>query len=459
MEQAPQPDLTSSSSASDGGARGAALRESMRQSLRNRAARTSAGDAIAAGSGSAGSDSGKRPEAGGGVALQMAGRGEALRTSMRQLLVSKQSKDEERRLDNSSCPGMGRSVEGGSEGSTCSTLAPEEVDPWPEMPLNATPYGVEDGRARASVLKRQGDFAGAAQMYAKAAYIARHRCEPALEGQAIASLVLERASALFDADDFQEADRVCSACLRQAAESRKSASDQRLCVEAHALRARCRCELGDAEGARADISEALARHRRASGRQEGNKCDVEEQLRTLQQTSEDIENRLATMRSESGPELRARVEAQLRDAEAAIDSTSSVQHLQCPRVGQKLAVGAADASAVARGKAADSISRPPRQWPPPRMSGGVLIGGGEFVSDSLHVNGDRNCEAQSQAVMEPIKIDDTENWNEEFFDRMERDFADMCAQDGWDDRQKAQEEELAAARSGFTGSDRRRPSE
>merc|ERR1719162_265990 len=81
-----------------------------------------------------------------------------------------------------------------------------------------------------------------------------------------------------------------------------------------------------------------------------------------------------------------------------------------------------------------SSSRSGRQLPLPRKSGD-----GKFNHKAALVGIQHNNNVQPKGSVDLRKTDEATIQNDEFFQRMEKDFTDICAQDGWDDIRRAQE--------------------
>mmetsp|Transcript_55426 Transcript_55426/g.161848 ORF Transcript_55426/g.161848 Transcript_55426/m.161848 type:complete len:447 (+) Transcript_55426:76-1416(+) len=216
-----------------------------------------------------------------------AGRGAALRDSMRKVLQSKLDGSAASAASSTTCPqapeppacpvGQGslldsldwdvpssagaeaagpipsaEHMEQPAEGASGPAPNCAEPDPWPELRLSATPLGVEDCAHRAQELRRRGDLAGAVRMCAKARYLGRC-CSPALAPMKLAELVVDEAEASARMEDWSAAADACRNALDLAGGSRGSAAAAIL-VRAHSCSARARLELGDVDGARADVA-------------------------------------------------------------------------------------------------------------------------------------------------------------------------------------------------------------
>lgn len=211
------------------------------------------------------------------AAAATAARGEALRASMRQLLTKKGGQETQ---NATAAPGTGircGEVAAAPAQGVCIAEVEDDVDPWPELPSPFFPFAVDDCRRRGAELRRRGDFDGAATAWAKAAYVAR-RCSPPAAPDDIAGLVHEQAQALLYAGDCASAERVCRCALAQLPSA--SCAVQVLCCRARAL-----AELGDADGARAAMADAIARDLVSMDGMD----DIQEETRELEQRLEELE--------------------------------------------------------------------------------------------------------------------------------------------------------------------------
>jgi len=227
-------------------------------------------------------------------------------SKMRQLLASKKSAKTAAAAEAAAPPGA--PADGGASAASSGPRLPpeekpEEADPWPEVMLPSTLFGIEDGKSRAIELQRRGDFQGAVRMWRKVLFVARLSASmPATEAF---QLLLGGAEAFLLLEDWGALARVSTAALEAArsADNFVAPLVQLLCG-----RARARVELGCVEAARADMSEAVSKELDS----------MDGDMENVQAASRQLETRIAELKRLS--ELEAR---RVAVAAAPVSSTLS----------------------------------------------------------------------------------------------------------------------------------------
>lgn len=329
----------------------------------------------------------------------------AVRSSMRQLLAAKKAGVVSTKGTGGGGGGGGagvretvvehkRSDVGDVESSpeTSALAAQEEddqsADPWPEMPLHATHIGIEDGQRRAEELRRRGDFAGAAKMWDKTLFVA-HRC-PSMSATEVVGLASKACSDLVQLEEWSKVSVISSRGL----EAGRDFGAAPAIVHLLCARAKARAELGYPDAARSDMAEAVTRELNS----------LDDGMDGVQEEARQLEIRLRELEAE-------------RKQHAATEETAKAA-ASTSKLHAAAAAAATSSSSSSSGVGVDRAlpSKPAQAMPASKAT----------ATAALPVSGD----SRDQAAFR----------NQEFFSRMERDYEDMCARDGWDDIIRIQEE-------------------
>eukprot|EP00927_Polykrikos_kofoidii_P024248 TRINITY_DN22092_c0_g1_i3.p1 TRINITY_DN22092_c0_g1~~TRINITY_DN22092_c0_g1_i3.p1 ORF type:complete len:624 (+),score=152.49 TRINITY_DN22092_c0_g1_i3:113-1873(+) len=287
----------------------------------------------------------------------------------------------------------------------------DEIDPWPEVPLSFTTLGIEDGKSRAAEIRRRGDFEGSARMWAKVCFVGR-RCiavgRPSQAAQVdLAALAVGRAEAQLVAEDWAGAVASCSRALKAPYTVCNPAAVKLLCA-----RARARAELGDAEDARADMSEAIARE--LDGMDDGLE-GVQEEARALDARLKELEEK---RQAEKQAELATAVFA---SKDAGAGNAGEVSSAAADVRGRS-GWGADRASATSV-SARDATGRDD----------------GTIRSKAFADKSSQRGVSSSSSSSAPAR-GSTVDANQAFFDQMQKGYVEMCLSDGWEDIRRLQDE-------------------
>eukprot|EP00929_Paragymnodinium_shiwhaense_P055007 TRINITY_DN27589_c0_g1_i1.p1 TRINITY_DN27589_c0_g1~~TRINITY_DN27589_c0_g1_i1.p1 ORF type:complete len:578 (+),score=186.20 TRINITY_DN27589_c0_g1_i1:116-1849(+) len=359
--------------------KGAALRDAMRQALSKQTpAEALSGDSTSSRPTKATAPS-KKP-AGFAPAPRngaAAEKGDALKAKMKGFLLSKK-KDEGKGREDDEAVVLDENV----------LVEDDDIDPWPEIRLGANLLGVEDGRQRADELRRRGDFEAHARMMKKVYFLSRHSTQQGkhqVTAHLVAELAVEYAEALILAEDWLTVVRHCNNASEATRQTSTTFATRLLCH-----RARARVELSNGTGtrieaARADISEALSLE--LNGMDDGMDF-VQAQSAAVEERIKEIAAMMEKKKAEEAEAAQEVAEARRRQAQA-----SSQQPMA--------AGGRAAYLASAERKAME-----------------------EAVKDGRGAGGDAEADA----------------WNQAFFDRMEKEYDQMCEKDGWEEIRQMQDE-------------------
>lgn len=406
------------------------------------------------------------------MAAKGAGRGAALRESMRRMLAGKSKEgsapqQQQHQVQTTVTEGAPMAVKGVAScvdskqlcASAGASLASEEAadqagehseakgdilaglsneDPFPDLVLAPAAFGVDEGRRRAVLLQRQGDFFNCARVWAKSLYVAR-RCSPAFSALQLAELKMEYGKALLLNDDWNTAETASTCAISDIAAFKAASSDSpavSTLASAHCTRARAFLELGRADLASLDIEsirECIGRGILAPDQAEMLEEDVQElenYLRTCQAT------RPATEPLPAGTSVKplapASQEAPQRcrsnDNTAASSSQSRAAQVQ-----SSARPSACVANDISGAESTFKTSAPASQ---------------EAAKSGTHRSKIASTSSKSRPAQIPANqtrdaVDDCQDAayrNQAFFDGMEHEFRDLCSGDGWDEIRRMHEE-------------------